>query len=144
MIEVTATIGGTASPPQWDSHWRRASEIGSNASRGGMAAVIVADGPEGSVHRRLAVVAPDRLERLHDLALTRVDGRAVDEDRHQVLVLDGRGGAQPRELRLDGRAVATGADGLQPAELLALERRVDAEDLRLARVALGEPVDADD
>src|SRR5215470_7932498 len=32
MIHVTAAIDRTASGPQWDSHWRRASAIGSNES----------------------------------------------------------------------------------------------------------------
>ena len=48
------------------------------------------------------------------------------------------------ERSLDGGGVAAGADGLHAVDLLALERRVDAQDLELAVVALGEVVDADD
>src|SRR3954447_24102839 len=135
MIDVTALIEGPGASPQRLVHWRRASAIGSNARGGGT-----------SEDRRLRVGAPHVLERGHDLPLRRVRAGAVEEQRHEVSasagglvtasLVAGRRGAQPSEHRLDRRAVATGADRLHAADLLALERRVDAEDLRVAAVAL--------
>ena len=48
------------------------------------------------------------------------------------------------ERLLDGGGVAAGADALDAVDLLALQRRVDAEELDLALAALGEVVDADE
>ena len=48
------------------------------------------------------------------------------------------------ERPLDRGAVAPGAGGLQAADLLALERRVDAQDLERLLALLLEGVDADD
>src|SRR4051794_24731359 len=52
--------------------------------------------------------------------------------------------AQTRERRLDSCRVAPGADALYALDLLALQRRVDAENLDLLLVLLDVPVDADD
>ena len=86
-----------------------------------------------SEDRRLAVGAEDVLQREHDLALGGVRAGGVEQERHEVLVLARGRLAQPRELALDGVAVAARADGLHALDLLALERGVDAQRGQLAR-----------
>src|SRR4051812_7761716 len=92
---------------------------------------------------RLGVAAEDLLQRVHDLALARMNTSAVEEMRHEVgfgcclLLEDAEGG-------LDLPGVASGADGLDAADLLGFEGRVDAQDRVLVVVALGVLVDADD
>src|SRR3954469_11014074 len=149
MIDVTALIDGTGSAPQWASHWRRASAIGSNDSgmrgakpRRKATGGLPPSGPAPSEHRRLGVGAPDLLERLHHLALGGMRAGALDQRRHQVR-LGVRAPAQLGEGALHRGPVTARADGLQAADLLALERRVDVQDRRLAVVALGVAVDAD-
>src|SRR3954453_17217366 len=89
------------------------------------------------------VGAEHGLQGLDDLALRGMYARAVEEVRHQVAI-GGGGGAQLGQRALDRGPVAPGADGLDAADLLALERGVDAEDLELSVAALGEVVDADE
>ena len=69
--------------------------------------------------------------------------RALDQHGHQVRLGRGRG-AQLGQPALHLGAVAARADGLHAADLLALHLGVDAMDRRLAVVALGVAVDADD
>src|SRR5689334_4536060 len=76
---------------------------------------------------RLGVGAPDVLECLDDLALGRVRPRRLDERRQQVAGVVGRALAHGLQRLLDGPGVAPGAHGLQPVDLLALERRVDPQ-----------------
>src|SRR5215216_1770959 len=85
---------------------------------------------------RLGVGAEDFLQRPHDLALGGVYARAVEEVRHQVVVVLRGRRLQRRERPLDGGAVAARAHRVHAADLLALERRVDAQDRRPAVVAL--------
>src|SRR3954464_13882511 len=94
--------------------------------------------------RRLGVGAEDRLECLDDLPLAGVYARAVEEVRHEIVVVAGGGFLEGGQLALDGGAVAAGADGLHAVDLLALQPRVDAEDLDLAVAALGVRVHADE
>ena len=68
--------------------------------------------------------------------------RAVEQVRHQVAPV-GRGrGPQRGELPLDRRGVAPSAHSLDAADLLALERGVDAQDRRRAVISLEVRVDA--
>src|SRR4051794_41866281 len=83
----------------------------------------------GSEDRRLAVVAPDVLQRAHDLALAAVGAGGIEQVRHEVLVLARGRLAQALELALDGARVAPRADGLDAVDLLLLERGIDAQDL---------------
>src|SRR5829696_8260899 len=84
----------------------------------------------------LGVGAEDLLEGLDHLTLGCMYARAVQEVRHEVHV--GLLGDAPEvgERPLDGGAVAARAHGLHAPDLLALERRVDAQDRRRAVVAL--------
>src|SRR6188768_760401 len=132
MMLVTAAIDGTGSSPKWLAQLRAASCTGSKLGR--LRAYLE--------HRRFGVRAPHVLQRVDHLALGRVRAGTVDEDRHQVR-LTGRGGAQFGELALHLGAVATGPDGLHATDLLALEVGVDAQERRVAVVALRVPVDAD-
>ena len=88
-------------------------------------------------HRGLGVGAEHVLQRVDDLTFAGVNPRGVQEVRHQVLGLVGRGLLQRRQRALDLGAFALGADGLDAPDLLALQRRVDAQDRRLGVVALG-------
>src|SRR3954452_18672167 len=145
MIDVTALIDGTGSAPQWASHWRRASAIGSNDSgmRGAKPRMKATGGlPPSLEHGSLGVGTPDLLERLDHLALGGVRAGALEQRGHQV-GLGVRAPAQLGQRALARRPVAARADGLQAADLLALERRVDVQDRRLPVVALGVAVDAD-
>ena len=100
------------------------------------------DPPGGARRQGFGVGAEHGLQGLDDLALGGVYARAVEQVRHQV-ALPGGGLAQGGEGALDGGAVAARADGLHAVDLLALERRVDPQDLQLAVAALGVVVDAD-
>src|SRR4051812_29820409 len=133
MIDVTALIEGTGSTPQWACHWRRASAMGSKFS--GRRKSLSED-------RGFGVRAPDLLQRLDHLALGGARAGAVEQPRHEVL-LRRRRAAQLGQRALHARPVAARPRGLQPADLLALQRRVDVQDRRLAVVALGVAVDAD-
>src|SRR6476469_6328112 len=73
----------------------------------------------------LCVVAEHLLQGLDDLALRRVRAGAGEQRLHQVALLVRGVRAQGGQRCLDGRAVAPGARGLQPADLLALQRGVD-------------------
>src|SRR5215217_2284421 len=90
----------------------------------------------------LGVGAEDRLQGLDDLALAGVYARAVEEVRHEVVVVARRGLLELGEGGLDGLGVAAGADALHAVDLLALQRRVDPQDLDLPVAALGVGVDA--
>src|SRR3954470_5736185 len=92
----------------------------------------------------LAIRAEDGLEGLDDLALRRVYAGAVEQVRHQVAAVVGRGLLQPGQLALDRRAVTARPHRLHAADLLALEGGIDAKDLDLALLALGVLVDADE
>ena len=81
---------------------------------------------------RLGVGAQDLLERLDDLAFGGVRAGAVEERGHQVASSVRPRLAQLAERLLDRGGVAARADGLHAVDLLALERRVDAEQLELA------------
>src|SRR3954452_611012 len=70
--------------------------------------------------------------------------RAVQEVRHEVVVVARGGFLEQSELLLDGGAVAAGADAGDAVDLLALERRVDAQDLDLPVATLGEGGHADE
>src|SRR5919204_2549703 len=92
--------------------------------------------------RRFGVGAEHGLERLDDLAFGGVGARRVQERGHQVGVAGGLL-AQGRQRALDGRRVPAGASGLEPPDLLALERGIDAQDLEALLVVLRERVDPD-
>src|SRR3954470_4479433 len=74
-------------------------------------------------HWDFGVGTPDRLERLDDLALGRVQPRGVEQVRHQVLALLRGRLLQGGQGELHRGAVAPRADVLHAADLLALERR---------------------
>src|SRR5215212_11123248 len=96
-------------------------------------------------NRRLGVRTEDRLQRADDLALGAMRAGGVEQQRHEVVPRIGGGVAQRRERALGGAVVARAARPVQALDLLALERRVDAQDRDpVALVALGEGVDADD
>src|SRR3954454_2365561 len=83
---------------------------------------------------RLGVAAEDLLQRVHDLALARMNTSAVEEMRHEV----GFGGClllEDAERSLDLPGVAASADALHAADLLALERGVDPQDRVVVVVA---------
>src|SRR5688500_509536 len=93
---------------------------------------------------RLGVGAEHGLEGLDDLALGGVYARALEEVRHEVVVVLRGGRLELGERRLDLLGVAPGADALDAVDLLALERRVDPQDLDLALAALLVGVHADE
>src|SRR5262245_14509521 len=97
-----------------------------------------------SENRRLAPDAPDLAECVAHLAHRHVGPRSLDDRRHEVPVGVGRVVLQPGERGLDRGRVAAGAERLDPVDLLALERRVDAEDLRRLLVLELVAVDAHD
>src|SRR3954451_5097186 len=101
------------------------------------------DGGAGLEDGRLGVAAEDLLQRLHDLALGRMNTSAVEEVRHEVGV-GGRMLLEDAERGRDLPGVAPGTDGLHAADLLALERGVDVQGRVLVVVAFGMTVDADD
>src|ERR1700751_1226995 len=78
--------------------------------------------------------APDVAQRLAHLTKRDVGPRGLDERGHQVVVVSGSGLLQARKRRLDGDRVAPAAQGLDALDLLALEGRVDAQDLDLGLV----------
>src|SRR5215208_4325384 len=90
------------------------------------------------------VGAEHGLEGLDDLALGGMYAGAVKEVRHQIVLVLRRGGLELGECGLACGAVAAGADALDAVDLLALQGRVDPQDLDLAVAALGEGVDADE
>src|SRR5581483_4655967 len=79
----------------------------------------------------LAPDAPDLPERVAHLAECRVRPRGLDEQRHQVLALAGRGLLELRQRPLDLGRVAAPPKAPDPLDLLPLERRVDPKDLQL-------------
>src|SRR5215208_8022913 len=87
--------------------------------------------------RGFCVGAEDRLQGLDDLALGGVYARAVEEVRHEIVVVARRGLLELGEGRLPGLGVAARADALHAIDLLALQRRVDPQDLDLPVAALG-------
>src|SRR3954462_5649906 len=94
--------------------------------------------------RHLRVGPEDLLERLHYLTFRGVYARALEKVRHQVRVWARRRPCELRQLALDGRAVAARAHAAHAVDLLALERRVDVEELDRALVEVAVVVDADD
>src|SRR3954449_11556563 len=132
MIDVTARMEGTGASPQCLAQLRAASATGSKSGRR----------EPYSEDRRLRVRAPHLLQRLDHLALRGVRASAVQQGVNQIAFARG-GPSQRGERALHLRAVPARAGGLQPADLLALERWVDAQGRRLAVVALGVAVHAD-
>src|SRR3954470_762275 len=100
------------------------------------------DGGAGLEDGRLGVAAEDLLQRLHDLALGRMNTSAVEEVRHEVGV-SGRMLLQDAKSGRDLPGVAPSAYRLDAADLLALECGVDVQDRPRVVVALGVAVDAD-
>src|SRR5262249_10866886 len=78
--------------------------------------------------RRLGVAAEDGLERVDQLALSRLGAGGGEQRLHQVRALPRGGGTDGAERLLDGDRVAACADGSDAVDLLALEGRVDLED----------------
>src|SRR3954453_12516217 len=129
MMLVTARMLGTGSSPQCSDQFLAASLTGSNGSGSGIVSRVAWH--TRSEHWGLRVGAPHLLQRFDHLALGRVRPRALDQRGHQV-GLGGRGLAQRGEPALDLGPVAARADSLYAADLLALERGVDAQDRQLA------------
>src|SRR5215207_8959252 len=93
-------------------------------------------------HRGFCVGTEHLLKALDDLTLGGVYARAIEKVRHQVAIARG-GLAQLRQGGLDRRSVAARAHALHAIGLLALDRGIDAVQLQLSALALGEVVDAD-
>jgi len=72
-----------------------------------------------------------------------VGSGGVEQRGHQV-ASGGRRRADGGERRADGVGVPARLDGLKAADLLALERRVDAQDRQLVGVVVAVAVDAHD
>src|SRR3712207_3066462 len=91
----------------------------------------------------LRIGAEDLLQGGHDLALGGVHAGAVEQRVHQVAVAL-RDLLELRERGLDLDAAPARADPLEAIDLLALERRVDAQDLELGLVVVAVAVHAHD
>src|SRR4029079_9101591 len=105
------------------------------ASDGGARARREGSAPTGrsvtraSEHGRLAPDAPDLAESVAHLTHRDVRTRGVENRVHQVRVVARSVLLEPHERRFDRRRIAARAKRLDAVGLLALERRVDLEDL---------------
>src|SRR3954447_13634347 len=111
-------------------------------SAGAVDSAVPSTGRGSLEDRGLRIGPEDLLQGGHDLALRGVGARAVEQRLHQVrLAL--RRLLERRQRLLHVLAVAARAHTVEAVELLALERRVDAEDLQLVVVLLAVAVHAD-
>src|SRR4051812_935832 len=94
--------------------------------------------------RHLRVGPEDLLERVDYLTFRGMYARALQKVRHQVRVRARRHPRELRQLALDRSAVAARAHAAHSVDLLALERRVDVQELDRALVEVPVVVDADD
>src|SRR3989442_3813649 len=93
-------------------------------------------------HHVLAVLAEDDAQLVADLAEGRLPVDGIDDQGHEV-VAGGGGAAEPGERRAHVLLVAPGAEAAQSLHLLALERRVDAQDGDRRTGVVAVPVDTD-
>src|SRR6185437_2477033 len=102
------------------------------------------DSTESLKDRGLPPDAPDVAEGVAHLAHRHVGACGSHDRLHQVAVLMRRIFAQTRQRLLGRGGIAARAERLHPVDLLALERRIDLEDLKLALFVELVAVDADD
>src|SRR5262249_46487100 len=94
--------------------------------------------------RSLAPSPPDPAQRVAHLPHRHVVARAVDDEGHEIDVLDGSRRLQLAEQLLHGRSIAARPHGLYPLHLLALQVDVDLQQLRQRLVRQLVAVDAHD